>query len=131
MSSLPAPDINFPRFQEWNAFFYLNDRNRVNTILTHFLRLPTPRGIGRRETIAERDMAACTRSGAKSVRDRSSSPVADRENLGSGERCYGLGGGVGRGLGPGEDLGVGVGLGVGVAVVEAVALAVAVAVAVA
>ena len=54
---------------------------RVNTILTHFLRLPTPRGIGRRETTAQRDAAACTRSGAKSVRTDRSSPVADRENF--------------------------------------------------
>ena len=79
--------------------FYLNPHARVNTILTHFLRLPTARGIGRRETTAQRDAAACTRSGAKSVRTDRSSPVADRENLGSSEDCYGLGGGVGRGLG--------------------------------
>ena len=92
---------------------YLNQHADVNTILTHFLRLPSPRGIGRRETTAQRDATARTRSGANSVRDRTSSPVVDRENPGSGERFYGLGGGVGRGLGPGEDRGVGVGLGVG------------------
>jgi hypothetical protein len=46
--------------------FYPNHRNRVNPILTHFLRLPTPRGIGCRETIAQRDATACTPSGAKS-----------------------------------------------------------------
>ena len=47
--------------------FYLNPQARVNTILTHFLRLPTPRGIGRRETTAQRDAAGCARSGSKSV----------------------------------------------------------------
>jgi hypothetical protein len=46
---------------------YLNPHARVNTILTHFLRLPTPRGIERRETTAQRDAAACTRNGAKSI----------------------------------------------------------------
>ncbi len=65
--------------------FYLNHRNRVNTILTHFLRRPTPAESDVVRPTAQRDAAACTRSGAKSVRDRSSSPVADRENLGSGE----------------------------------------------
>ena len=50
---------------------YLNPHARVNTILTHFLRLPSPRGIGRRETTAQHDATARTRSGAKSVRDRS------------------------------------------------------------
>ena len=60
---------------------YLNPQERVNTILTHFLRLPTPRGTGRRKTTAQRDAAACTRSDAKSVRTDRSSPVADRENL--------------------------------------------------
>ena len=30
-------------------------------------RLPSPRGIGRRETTAQRDAAACTRNGAKSI----------------------------------------------------------------
>ena len=61
--------------------FYLNPHALVNTILTHFLRLPTSRGIGRRETTAQRDAAACTRSGAKSVRTDRSSTVADRENF--------------------------------------------------
>ena len=64
----------------------------------YFDTLPTTahaRGIGRRETTAQRDAAARTRSGAKSVRDRSSSPVADREKTSSGEDCYGLGSGVG------------------------------------
>ena len=77
--------VNFPWFQQWNALLP-ESATRVNTILTHFLRLPTPRGIGRRETAAQRDAAACTRSGAQSVRTDPSSSVADRENLGSGER---------------------------------------------
>jgi hypothetical protein len=34
---------------------YLNPDARVNTILTHFGRVPTPREIRRRETTAQRD----------------------------------------------------------------------------
>jgi hypothetical protein len=59
--------------------FYLNHRNRVNAILTHSPTTAHVRGIGRRETTAQRDAEARTRSGAKSVRDRSSSAGADRE----------------------------------------------------
>ena len=78
---------------------YLNPDARVNTILTHFGRVPTPREIPRRETTAQRDGGSRARAMARSRSgtDRSS-PAAERENLGSGERCYGLGGGVGRGL---------------------------------
>ena len=74
------------------------------------------------------DAAACTRSGAKSVRTDRSSPVAVRDNVCFSKDCYGLGPGVGRGLGVGANLGVGVGLGVGVAVAVPVAVGVAVAV---
>jgi hypothetical protein len=35
--------------------WYLNPEARVNTILIHFLRLPTPREIGYRKTRAQRD----------------------------------------------------------------------------
>ena len=59
--------VNFPWFHSGTPL-YLNPQARVNTILTHFLRLRTPRGIGRRETAAQRDAAACTRNGAKSAR---------------------------------------------------------------
>ena len=70
--------------------------------------------IGRRETTAQRDAQrarAVVRS--RSATARHLSPIA--KILGSGERFYGLGGGVGRGLGLGASLGVGVGLGVGAA----------------
>jgi hypothetical protein len=52
---------------------YLNPYARVNTILTHFLRPPPPRAIGRRETTTtQRDAAAWTRSSAiRSETDRS------------------------------------------------------------
>jgi hypothetical protein len=68
---------------DW-LFLYLNPRACVNTILTHFLRLRTPRETGGRETAAQRAAAACARSGAKSVRIDPSAPVTDRENPGSG-----------------------------------------------
>jgi hypothetical protein len=61
---------------------YLKPHARVNTNFTHFLRPSALHGIGRRETTAQRDPAACTaRSGANSVRlgqDRSliTSPIA-------------------------------------------------------
>jgi hypothetical protein len=86
---------------------------------------------GRREATPQRDAAACTRSGAKSVRTDRSSLVAARDNVCFSKDCYGLGGGVGRGLGDGAERGVGVGLGVELAVAVAVAVAVGVAVAVA
>ena len=36
---------------------YLNPHARVNTILTHFLRLATPCAVGCRDAIAQRDAA--------------------------------------------------------------------------
>lgn len=47
---------------------YLKPDARVNTNFTHFLRPSTLRGIGRRETTAQREQAACAGSGANSVR---------------------------------------------------------------
>ena len=103
--------------------FYLNHQNRVNTILTHFLRLPRhakPDVVRPLPSEMQQRARAVVRSRLRPI---AHPPVADRENLRSGERCYGLGGGVGRGLGLCAGLGVGVGLGEGVAVAVAVALA--------
>ena len=82
--------------------FYLNRGNRVNTIFYSSPSLLTSLETGRRETTAQRDARQRARAmeRSRSGTDRSS-PVADRKNLGSGERSYGLGGGVGRGLGLG------------------------------
>jgi hypothetical protein len=77
---------------------YLNPDARVNTILTHFGRVPTPREIPRRETTAQRD---------GSVRAQwcevGQGPIAHHLQpsariLDPASACYGLGGGVGRGL---------------------------------
>lgn len=95
---------------------YLNAHKRVNTILTHLLRLAPPRATGRCAT-AQRDAATWTLGQGPIAR----SPDADREILSSGKSCYGLGGGVGRGRGVGVCRGGGT-----VAVAVAVAVAVGV-----
>jgi hypothetical protein len=83
--------------QWWNALVSESGRACQHNF-DSFLATAPPRGIRRRETTAQRDGAsvrAIERS--RSGTDRSL-PAAERENLGSGERCYGLGAGVGRGL---------------------------------
>jgi len=117
-----------PRIQRWNALVSEAARKCQH----YFDSFPATAHVttGRREATPQRDAAACTRSGAKSVRTDHPSLVAARDNVCFSKDCYGLGGGVGRGLGVGPNLGVGVGLGVGVAVAVPVAVAVAVAVAV-
>jgi hypothetical protein len=72
--------------QEWSALLLPESPKSCQRYFDTFPTTAHARGIGGRETTAQRDAAARTRSGAKSVRDRSSSPVTDRENLGSGER---------------------------------------------
>ena len=107
--------------------FYLKPHERVNTILTHLLRLaPLARpGVVRRLRSVH---AQPWRTRSEAIAHR---PVLSRDNICFSEDDYGLGGGVGRGLGVGANLGVGVGLGVELAVAVAVAVAVGVAVAVA
>ena len=51
---------------------YLNPHVCVNTILTHFPRLPTPCAVGRRDATAQRDAATqAPQWSERSVRDRS------------------------------------------------------------
>ena len=81
--------------QWWNALVSESGRACQHNFDSFFGECPSRP----RETTAQRDgvsVRAMVRS--RSGTDRSL-PTADRENLGSGERCYGLGAGVGRGLG--------------------------------
>jgi hypothetical protein len=99
--------VNSLGLQPWNAL--LPESARACQYYFDFF--ATAHHAGHDVVNAQRDAAACTRSGAKSVRTDRSSPVADRDNVCFSEDCYGLGGGVGRGLGVGVTLGVGVGVG--------------------
>ena len=72
--------VNFPKLQWWNALLPESAR-ACQHYFDSFLRLRTTQDVDIRKRTAQREMAACTRTGVKSVRTDRSSPVADRENV--------------------------------------------------